>query len=301
MVRSSLLVCSSASTLTLARDIRFRLENEVRVSLWTSDFQVGDVTISALLTQLSSVDYALFLLGEDDIDQSRTIAPSSGLNSAFELGVAIGSLGRDRVLIGLQGGSIDLPSDLTGVTVLRLNLDDPTYPDVLAETLLDQIRSLRPRVAPVGEIAPSVFLSYSRDDDPFVQLLTRDLGKAGISCWVDAEAVRAGSDWMEELRRALSAADRALVILSDHSINSSWVQRELQQIQIRERDSRRFLLPIMLDDAVLDTRMSWLNDLRSRQILDFRDWREPYNYERALRRLIQDITIEAALTKSRST
>jgi len=59
----------------------------------------------------------------------------------------------------------------------------------------------------------------------------------------------------------------------------------------RETDHGRLaLLPIRLDDAVIDTTQQWAYDLRrERHIGDFRNWKDHDAYENAFERLRRDL------------
>ena len=54
------------------------------------------------------------------------------------------------------------------------------------------------------------------------------------------------------------------------------------------------LFPIRLDDAVLTTGEAWAVKLRdSRNIGDFRRWKEHDAYQKALERLLRDLRVKA--------
>lgn len=66
-----------------------------------------------------------------------------------------------------------------------------------------------------------------------------------------------------------------MVVLSAHSIESAWVEREVRKALKKEDDrGQSVLFPIRLDDAVMDTTQQWAYDLRrQRNIGDFRKWK----------------------------
>jgi hypothetical protein len=81
-------------------------------------------------------------------------------------------------------------------------------------------------------------------------------------------------------------------VLSANSINSPWVEREVEAAFERAYEEKSiFLLPIRIDDAVMMTTEAWAADLRrSLNVGDFRDWTNPVTFERALKRLLRDLS-----------
>jgi hypothetical protein len=81
-----------------------------------------------------------------------------------------------------------------------------------------------------------------------------------------------------------------LLILSEDSIKSDWVEDEvLQAIEEERRRERTLLFPVRLDDAVMDTNEAWAVKLRQRNIGDFRRWKERDAYNQSLARVLRDL------------
>lgn len=76
----------------------------------------------------------------------------------------------------------------------------------------------------------SVFISYARgDDEPFVSRLVGHLMSKGLDVWFDRHSMPSRSlAFMEEIRRAIDAADRLLVVLGPAGISSDYVRSEWQ-------------------------------------------------------------------------
>ncbi len=85
-----------------------------------------------------------------------------------------------------------------------------------------------------------IFLSYSRDDAPFAKGLADAMGLAGHDVWWDRN-VHGGSRFAVEIERALKNAEAVVVLWSETSIQSAWVQDEAAE----GRDSGR-LIPVTL-------------------------------------------------------
>jgi hypothetical protein len=87
--------------------------------------------------------------------------------------------------------------------------------------------------------------------------------------------------------------DRVLLILSEHSINSDWVEDEVTAGFEEERKrGEGVLFPIRLDDAVLKTKEAWAAKLRARLIGDFRQWKDHDAYQQSFQRMLRDLTKE---------
>jgi hypothetical protein len=80
-------------------------------------------------------------------------------------------------------------------------------------------------------------------------------------------------------------------VLSEQSVQSSWVQDEVEAALERERHEKRLVLfPIRIDDEVIQTDQSWVAAIRrTRHIGDFSPWQERRSYEKAFERLLRDL------------
>jgi hypothetical protein len=99
---------------------------------------------------------------------------------------------------------------------------------------------------------PRVFLSHSSVDKPFVSRVARRLARNEIGCWVDEGEIRFGDSLITRLSSALLDADLVLAFLSEASVQSEWVKRELEiAITSEIRGKRTIVLPILLDPVTL--------------------------------------------------
>lgn len=79
-----------------------------------------------------------------------------------------------------------------------------------------------------------------------------------------------------------------MLILSEHSINSAWVQREVEiALEREDREKRDLLFPIRLDDSIFSTNTAWAREVRQRHVGDFST-----GYETAFNRLVKDLKKE---------
>ncbi len=121
------------------------------------------------------------------------------------------------------------------------------------------------------------FISYSSHDQHFVEILYRDLRKAGVLCWFASEDLNAGDKFPAEITEAVQSREKLLVVLSKSSLKSDWVRKEVQLARQKEGNgNREVLLPIRLDSAISSSTVDWAIAIRKRRhITDFQNWQQP--------------------------
>lgn len=93
-----------------------------------------------------------------------------------------------------------------------------------------------------------VFISYSTKDGLFVEMLTDLLKSCQISYWKAPEMIPAGSNYAREIPQAIQKCEVFLLILSESSQNSIWVEKEVDTaIRYHKR-----VIPIKIDDNELN-------------------------------------------------
>jgi adenylate cyclase len=88
-----------------------------------------------------------------------------------------------------------------------------------------------------------IFLSYARDDLEAARQLAEGIAQAGHDVWWDRH-LHGGSRFVAEIDRALKDAEAVVVLWSDVSVESAWVQDEAAE----GRDSGR-LVPVAIGSA----------------------------------------------------
>ncbi|HEU5380931.1 MAG TPA: toll/interleukin-1 receptor domain-containing protein [Ktedonobacteraceae bacterium] len=132
----------------------------------------------------------------------------------------------------------------------------------------------------------SCFLSYCSKDEMLAKRLHADLQAEGVRCWFAPEDLKIGDRIRQRIDEEIHLQDKLLLLLSEHSIASSWVRDEVEAAFEKERQQQRdVLFPIRLDETVMQTGESWAATLRrSRHIGDFSQGRAP----RHIRPLLHD-------------
>lgn len=160
----------------------------------------------------------------------------------------------------------------------------------LPDTLIEYLPSLLGR--PIQHY--SCFISYSTTDDEFAHRLHADLQDNGVRCWFAPANMRIGAKIRDTIDEAIRLRDKVLLVLSEASIASEWVEDEVDKAFEEERARRGVVLfPLRLDDAVFATTEAWAAKLRrSRHIGDFRDWKDHDAYQKTFKRLLSDLRVD---------
>jgi uncharacterized protein YjbI with pentapeptide repeats len=137
------------------------------------------------------------------------------------------------------------------------------------------------------------FISYSSKDDEFARRIHADLQGKGVRCWFAPHDLPIGGRMLDEIDAAIRLRDKVLLILSEHSIGSDWVENEVKTAYEEERRRKQTMLfPVRLDDAVMGTKEPWAAMLRAdRNIGDFRQWKDHDSYQKVFKRVLRDLTV----------
>jgi uncharacterized protein YjbI with pentapeptide repeats len=138
------------------------------------------------------------------------------------------------------------------------------------------------------------FISYSSKDQIFVTQLYADLQSHNVRCWFAPEDLKIGDHYHQRIDESIRLYDKLVLILSEHALQSSWVEREV--VAAREKEDQlghEVLFPLRLDDAVMLTTKAWAADVRRRwHIGDFTLWKNHDAYQQAFERLLHDLKAE---------
>jgi hypothetical protein len=140
------------------------------------------------------------------------------------------------------------------------------------------------------------FISYSSKDQEFVDRLHADLQNKGVRCWFAPHDMPIGAKIIDAIDEAIRLRDKVLLILSEHSVASDWVEEEVTRALDEERSRKTTVLfPIRVDDAVLNTTEAWARGLRiQRHIGDFCLWKDHDAYQKVLERVLRDLKVAQA-------
>ena len=223
------------------------------------------------------------------IDLSKTI----GLNECNHRGPSIadhrtlassGKLPREFLQgVGLQDWQIE------AAKLYNPKLSPTEITDIVYE--VDRIRSENPIQI------HNLFISYTHKDALFIDHLEGYLRARKILFWRDVHDAPAGP--LEEI--VIRAMDNrtVLLILSEHSVESDWVEfeaqkaREIEKELKRQGKERHVLCPIALDESWLSC--SWSGPLRNQikkyNVLNFSDWTNSSLFQSKFKRLVEGLDL----------
>jgi hypothetical protein len=96
----------------------------------------------------------------------------------------------------------------------------------------------------------SIFLCHSSKDKEFARRLSVDLESRGVKVWIDEAELKPGDSLIGKLEAAIDAVDYLGIILSEHSVSSEWVLKELRMAMHREISGKRVVVvPILYRDC----------------------------------------------------
>jgi len=125
-------------------------------------------------------------------------------------------------------------------------------PNLLAEDLVDAATEKKEQRHHKEKDRRIAFLSHSSADKAFIRQLAGDLTANGISVWLDEQRIRVGDSIPEKIAQGLAESDYFLIGMSQKSVDSAWVQKELNNALMTEVQRRNVhILPLKLDDTAM--------------------------------------------------
>jgi len=95
-----------------------------------------------------------------------------------------------------------------------------------------------------------VFLSYSLADKEIAKRVVNGLVSRDIEGWFDEYELEAGQSLYESIENTISAGDYVVVLLSESSVKSPWVNHELAHILLSDFNKRYItILPVLIDNV----------------------------------------------------
>lgn len=142
------------------------------------------------------------------------------------------------------------------------------------------------------QISP-LFISYSHGDGGFVDKIGQSLAKKGVRYWRDVHDATAGR-LEKQIDRAIRQNPTVLLVLSEHSFKSDWVEYEVRTARDLEKEMvRDVLCPVALDDSWKSR--PWpkrvMEQIMEYNILDFSNWKDDTQFGDMFRRLIDGLEL----------
>ena len=137
----------------------------------------------------------------------------------------------------------------------------------------------------------SLFISYSTKDMEFVEQLEAVLDQKDIRSWRDVNDMKAGP-LEKQIMSAIELNPIFLLILSQNSLDSDWVEFETRKArELEKKIGRHVLCPIALDDSWKSA--PWPQRLMYRvqeyNIVDFSDWENEAEFGKNVGKLLEGL------------
>jgi len=213
------------------------------------------------------------------------------LSQSKMFGTVMGDIDLSAI-IGLETVQHDGPSTI-GIDTIYLSKGK--IPEIflrgagVPEPFIANMKALVAAMEPIQFY--SCFISYSSKDGEFAERLHADLQSKNVRCWFDREDIKIGDRIRPRIDEAIRVHDKLLLVLTENSMKSPWVEKEVETAFEKERKlGRTVLFPIRLDDAVIGAEEAWAADIRrTRHIGDFCGWKGHDKYRVAFERLMRDL------------
>lgn len=135
---------------------------------------------------------------------------------------------------------------------------------------------------------PSIFISHTAIDKPFVEKLARDLSRVGLNVWFDKWEIAVGDSLLWKIENGIRDNEYLGVVLSPEAIESEWVKVELAAAwQKQLRTKKIIVLPIYYRNCDLPLFLS------DRKYADFRE-----DYQKGFEELVDVFGIKDIQTIS---
>ncbi|NTW68762.1 MAG: toll/interleukin-1 receptor domain-containing protein [Chlorobiaceae bacterium] len=137
----------------------------------------------------------------------------------------------------------------------------------------------------------SCFISYSHLDEEFAKRLHNDLQAKGVRCWFAPHDLKIGDKIRPSIDDSIRVHDKLLLILSEHSVQSDWVEHEVEHALSLETERKKTVLfPVRIDEEIMESTTGWAGNVkRQRHIGDFTQWKQHDTYQKAFNRLLRDL------------
>ena len=110
-----------------------------------------------------------------------------------------------------------------------------------------------------------LFISYSHEDSSKVKTFALLLSMNGFDLWMDEKDISSGDNYTTRIFNGIHDSDIYLVFLSQASLNSDWVNAEID-FALREKIERKRLviIPVLLEDVEVPVSLSNIDYLDAR-------------------------------------
>lgn len=137
------------------------------------------------------------------------------------------------------------------------------------------------------QVSP-LFISYSHGDTEFVDKLEPQFIEKGIRFWRDIHDMKAGR-MEKQVDHAMRQNPTVILVLSENSIRSDWVEHEATLARKLEKEfGRDVLCPVALDDSWKSAKwpQRLMEQIMEYNILDFSKWKDDGEFGKMFNKMV---------------
>lgn len=137
----------------------------------------------------------------------------------------------------------------------------------------------------------STYITHSISDEDFARKLHDDLRTRALRVWLSPQDVENLDKPGKAIDHTLQPEDKLIVVLSQHSLQSTWLMREIEAALALERQHNLHVLNLVrLDDSIEDNELEWLKEIQDdRTEVSFENWKDPSSYRVAFEGLLRTL------------
>lgn len=127
-----------------------------------------------------------------------------------------------------------------------------------------------------------IFISHSSKDKAWARRLSEDLKEIGHEPWLDEWEIKVGECIVTKIDRGIEDSEFVAIILSKHSVESGWVDKEWKAKYWSEIESdRTMVLPLLKENCTIPTLLKTKRyaDFRKKYVVAFTHLVEAINYK----------------------
>ena len=107
----------------------------------------------------------------------------------------------------------------------------------------------------------TAFVSHSSRDKYFVDLLIQLLNYHHIQTWYDSHDIEPGTKYLEKIEDGLQKADFFIAVVSQNSLNSKWIVREISSFLASKPEAK--IIPVLIEKVDIDEVFKGLEDYQA--------------------------------------
>ena len=139
-----------------------------------------------------------------------------------------------------------------------------------------------------------IFISYSRKDKKFVEVLHQALEKSKYETWVDWDDIPLTADWWEEVKDGIETAHTFIFVMSPDSISSEICGQEIDHAE----ENNKRLVPIMHREGFEDVSVKLSLKRPNWIYFTVEDVREKDDFDKKFQELVEAINLDLAHAKA---